>query len=112
MSSSPSTKDNCFHEESPELLVFTPQISSDCSTINISDMSNIYFTVRLFSVFLMERKFSEYSFPMDTDVSNVEDIHISHITECLSLSFVASFEDWFIIFRTRSVTLCKNDLDF
>ena len=31
---------------------------------------------------------------------NVEDINIHHITECLSLSFVASFEDWFCLFRT------------
>ena len=40
-----------------------------------------------------------------------EDINILHITECLSLSFVASFEDWFCLFRTWSFTLCKNDLD-
>ena len=38
--------------------------------------------------------------------------HSHHVTECLSLSFVASFEDWSNIFRTRSFTLCKNDLDF
>ena len=60
----------------------------------------------------MERKFSEYSFHMNTDASNVEDINIRHIKECLLLSCVASFEDWCNIFRTRSLTLCKNDLDF
>ena len=60
----------------------------------------------------MERKFSEYSFPMKTDACNVEDINIHHIKECLMLSCVAFFEDWFNIFRTRSFTLCKNDLDF
>ena len=49
---------------------------------------------------------------MNTDASNVEDVNILHITECLSLSFVASFEDWFCLFRTRSFTLCKYDLDF
>ena len=45
---------------------------------------------------------------MNTDASNVEDINIVHITECLSLSFVASFEDWYSLFRT----LYKNDRDF
>ena len=49
---------------------------------------------------------------MNTDAGNVEDINIPHITECLSLSFVASFEDWYCLFRTWSVTLCKNDRDF
>ena len=60
----------------------------------------------------MERKFSEYSFPMRTDACNVEDINILHIKECLLLSCFASFEDWSTIFRTRPFTLCKNDLDF
>ena len=60
----------------------------------------------------MDCKFSEQSFPMSTDASNVEDINIPHIKECLLLSCVAFFEDWFCIFRTRSFTLCKNDLDF
>ena len=41
---------------------------------------------------------------MNTDACNVEDINIHHITECLSLSFVASFEDWFCFFRTWSFT--------
>ena len=48
---------------------------------------------------------------MNTDARKVEDINIPHITECLSLSFVAYFEDWSSIFHTRSFTLCKNDLD-
>ena len=74
-------------------------------------MSNNCFIVRLFPVFLMERKFSEYSFPMKTDACNVEDINIHHIKACVLLSCVASFEDWSNIFRTRSFTLCKNDLD-
>ena len=38
--------------------------------------------------------------------------HIHHIKECMLLSCVASFEDWSNTFRTRSFTLCKNDLDF
>ena len=46
MTSSSPTKDKCFHEESSQLIVFTPQISSDCSVINFSDMSNICFVVR------------------------------------------------------------------
>ena len=62
-------------------------------------------------MFLMERKFSEYSFPMKMDASNVEVINIHHFKECLLLSCVASSEDWSNIFRTRSFTLCKNDLD-
>ena len=49
---------------------------------------------------------------MNTDASNVEDINIHHIKECLSLSCIASFENWSDIFRTRSFTLCKNDCDF
>ena len=49
---------------------------------------------------------------MKIDASNIEDINIHHIKECLLLSCVASFEDWSNIFRTRSFTLCKNDLDF
>ena len=49
---------------------------------------------------------------MNTDASNVEDINILHSNECLSLSCIASFEDWSNIFRTRSFTLCKNDRDF
>ena len=49
---------------------------------------------------------------MNTDASDVEDINILHIKECLLLSCVASFEDWSSIFRTRSFTMCKNDLDF
>ena len=74
-------------------------------------MSNICFIVRSLPVFLMECKISEYFFPMDTDVCNVEDSNTHHIKECLLLSCVASFEEWSNIFRTRSFTLCKNDLD-
>ena len=37
---------------------------------------------------------------LNTDARNVEDINIPHITECLSLSFVASFEHWFCLFCT------------
>ena len=48
---------------------------------------------------------------MITDACNVEDINIPKITEWLSLSLVASCEDWFCLFRTWSFTLCKNDLD-
>ena len=48
---------------------------------------------------------------MNTDASNVEDINIPHIKECLLLSCIASFEDWSNIFRTRSFNLCKNDRD-
>ena len=48
---------------------------------------------------------------MITDACNVEDTNIPKITEWLSLSLVASCEDWFCLFRTWSFTLCKNDLD-
>ena len=50
------------------------------------------------------------SSPVNTDASNVEDINIPHITECSSLSSIASFEHWFCLFRTWSFTLCKDDL--
>ena len=52
------------------------------------------------------------SFPMNTDASNVEDINIPQIIERLSMSCTASSGERFNIFRTRSFTLCKNDLDF
>ena len=48
---------------------------------------------------------------MNTDASNVEDMNIPHVKECLLLSCVASFEDWSGIFRTRSFTLFRNDRD-
>ena len=48
---------------------------------------------------------------MNTDSCNVEDMNIPHITECSSLSSVASIEDCFCLFRTWSFTLFKNDLD-
>ena len=73
-------------------------------------MSNICFIVRS-SVFLMECQLFEQFFTMNTDACNVEDINIPHITECLSLSFVASFEDWYCLFRTWSFTLCENNLN-
>ena len=45
---------------------------------------------------------------MNTDASNVEDINNHQIKERLSMSCIASFEDWSNIFRNRSFTLCKN----
>ena len=36
----------------------------------------------------------------------------AYLEECVLLSCVACFEDWSSIFRTRSFTLCRNDLDF
>ena len=59
MTFSPPTKDQCFHEESSQLIAFTPVISSDCLTINFSDLSKICFIVRSFPVFLMEYKISK-----------------------------------------------------
>ena len=49
---------------------------------------------------------------MNTDASNVEDINMHHIRERLSMSCIASFEEWFNISRNRSFTLLKNDRDF
>ena len=49
---------------------------------------------------------------MNIDASYVEDINIPHVKECLLLSCIAYIEDWFCLSRTRSFTLCKNDLDF
>ena len=48
---------------------------------------------------------------MNTDASNVEDINIHQIKERLSMSCIASFEEWSNIFRNRSFTLFKNDRD-
>ena len=48
---------------------------------------------------------------MNTDASNVEDINIPQIIERLSMSCIASFEEWSNIFRNRSLTLFKNDRD-
>ena len=49
---------------------------------------------------------------MNTDASNVEDTNIHQIKERLSMSCIASFEDWSNVFRNRSFTLRKNDRDF
>ena len=48
---------------------------------------------------------------MNTDASDVEGINIPQIIERLSMSCIASFEDWSNIFRDRSFTLFKNDRD-
>ena len=48
---------------------------------------------------------------MNLDASNVEDINIRHIKECMLLFCVEFFEDWPNIFRNRSFTLFKNDRD-
>ena len=56
--------------------------------------------LRPFPVFSMERKFSENSCPKNTDACHVEDIDNPHTSD-----------EWSNIFRTRSFTLCKNDLD-
>ena len=74
-------------------------------------MSNICFIVRS-SVFFDGMPIVWVILHHEYRCCNVEDINIHHITECLSLSFVASFEDWYCLFRTWSFTLCKNDLDF
>ena len=51
MTSSSFTRDNSFHVEFSKLIWDTPKISSDCSTINSSDISNICFKVRFFLSF-------------------------------------------------------------
>ena len=48
---------------------------------------------------------------MNTDASNVDDIIIHQIKERLSMSCIASFEEWSNIFSNRSFTLFKNDRD-
>ena len=112
MTSSSLTRDNCFHGESSQLIWDTPKISSDCPTINCSDISNIFFKVRFSPVFLMAWKLSEYFFPMNTDASNVQDINIHQITERLSMSRIESSGERFSIFRNRPFTLFRNDRDF
>ena len=49
---------------------------------------------------------------MNTDASNVDFINIHQIKERLSMSCIASFEEWSNIFRIWSFSLCKNDCDF
>ena len=49
---------------------------------------------------------------MNTDASNVEDINIHQIKECLLLSCVVSSGERPNIFRNRSFTLFKNERDF
>ena len=45
-------------------------------------------------MFVMECESYREFFPMNTDASNVEDINIPQIEERLSMSCIASFEDW------------------
>ena len=86
MTSSSPVKDKCFHEESSQLIVFTPRISSDCSDINFSNMSKICFIKKSFSVFCMDCQFSNKFLVMNTDSCTGEDTNILHIKECLFLS--------------------------
>ena len=75
-------------------------------------MSNICFIVRLFPVFLMELKFSECFFPMKTDACNSRrPKHSTYSRMFVAVLCCIFWEDWSNIFRTRSFTLCKNDLD-
>ena len=69
-------------------------------------MSNMCFIVRSF-VFLMDCPLSEFFFPMNTADSNVENMNISNMTECLSLSFVAFFEGCFCLSCTWSFTCAR-----
>ena len=64
-------------------------------------MSSANDILRPFSVLSLELKFSDYSSHLNTNASHVEDIDNPH-----------TFAEWSNIFRTRSFTLCKNDLDF
>ena len=112
MTSSSLTRDNCFHGEFSQLIWDTPKISSDCSSINCSDVSNICFIVRLFPGFLMERKVVWVILPMNTHASTVEDTNIPQIIERLSMSCIGSSGERSNIFRNRSFTLFRNDRDF
>ena len=51
MTSSSLTRDNCFNGELSWLIWDTPKISSDCSKINCSDISSIFFKVKISPVF-------------------------------------------------------------
>ena len=105
MSCSSPIKDKYFHEESSQVncchlhrshLIVRIPISQICRTsVSFWDLLYSWWNANCLS----------------TDASNVEDINIPHLTECLSLSCVASFEDWYCLFRTCSFTLRKNDLD-
>ena len=63
-------------------------------------MSTANHILRPFPVFSMDRIFSEYYCPKNTDACHVEDIDNPQ-----------TFDEWSNIFLTRSFTLCKNDLD-
>ena len=76
------------------------KISSECSDIKCSDMSNSCFIERS-SVFLM-----------NTDASNVEDKNIHQIIERLSMSCIESSGERSNIFRNRSCPLFKNERHF
>ena len=80
------------------------------STVQISRTS--CFIVRSFPVFLMELKIFWVILSHEYRWLSCRRHNIHHFKQCLLLSCVASFEDWSNIFRTRSFTLCKNDLDF
>ena len=61
MTSSSLTKEKCFHEESSQLIGVTPKISSDCPTINFSDMRDVehLFQSEIVPVFLTKCNFSK-----------------------------------------------------
>ena len=80
------------------------------STFQISRTSASKWDVYLY--FECNVNFPEQNFPMNTYASNVEDINIHQTIERLSMSCIASFEEWSNIFRNRSFTLFKNDRDF
>ena len=108
MTCSSPIKDKYFHEESSQLIVFSIDL------IWLFGHQFFRYVEHLFhcEIFCFWWNANVWVIlPMDTDACNVEDINIHHITECLSLSFVACIEDCFCLFRTWSFTLCKNDVD-
>ena len=104
MTSSSLIKDNCLHGKPSQLIWDTPKISLDCSIINFQicrtsvlkwDLSCICWWNVCFLWVILSHEYRCFQ-----------------CRERLSMSCIASFEEWSNIFRTRSFTLCKNDRDF
>ena len=92
MTFSSLTKENCFHNESSQLVGVTPWILTDWSDINFSDMSNTLSSLEDSSLhYRRSVKFLSILLFPQKDACNVENIHIRHwknVCCCLVLLFL------------------------
>ena len=109
--SSPLTKDNCLHGESSSWFETLPKSHRivRLSTFQICRTSVLKWASSLY--FWWNVNCLSNSFPWTQMLQCWRHKH-SPIIERLSMSCIASFEDWSCIFRNRSSTLFKNDRDF